>query len=241
VIGGSLKAIAALTVAATLALAGCGGDDDGTTTSSSSVSTPQRATTTTQSQKKSGQRGDSKQRRSSSQSKETTDDSAPPPSGPPPTTSASLPNEGTKRPAPGVPTHKGGDNSIQTYGTEASSADRIEAAAALQGYLDARAAQDWEGACSYLSSSTQKLLEKFAERAPKLRGADCAEVMAALTEGVPRAALQAEAQIEVISLRVEGDSAFVIYESSGDRVSAIPMARENGAWKVSGMGATPLI
>jgi hypothetical protein len=91
--------------------------------------------------------------------------SAPTPSGPPPTTAASLPNEGTKAPAPGVPTNKGGDNSIQTYGTESSAADRAEAALALQRYLDARAAQDWAGACSQLSSGARELLEKFAERA----------------------------------------------------------------------------
>jgi hypothetical protein len=64
--------------------------------------------------------------------------------------------------------------------------------------------------------------------------------MAALAERVPPAALAAEALIEVISLRVEGDSAFVIYRSPGNRVSATPMAKENGAWKVAGMGATPL-
>jgi hypothetical protein len=236
------KTLTALAITAVLALAGCGGGGDEATTSTSSGSAHQSAgTTASQGQKDSGQRGGSKQGQDSSSQDKGTKESTPSPSGPPPTTSASLPNEGTKRPAPGVPTHKGGDNSIQIYGTEASSADRAEAALALQGYLNARAAGDWAGACSYLSSGTQELLEKFAERAPKLKGAGCAEVMAALTEGVPRGALLAEARIEVISLRVEGDSAFVIYESPDDRVSAIPMARENGAWRVSGMGATPLV
>jgi hypothetical protein len=64
--------------------------------------------------------------------------------------------------------------------------------------------------------------------------------MAAFAEGVPPSALAAEAQVEVLSLRVEGDRAFLVYKGPGDAVAAIPMAKEDGAWKVGAMAATPL-
>lgn len=151
------------------------------------------------------------------------------------------PQAGSKAPAPGVPTTKGGDNSIQTFGAESRSGDRAQAAAALQAYLDARAAGEWARACSQLSSGARELLAKFAERGQKLEGQGCAGVMAAFAEGVPPSVLAAEAQIEVLSFRVEGDSAFLIYEGPPDTVSAIPMAQEDGAWKVGAIGATPLL
>jgi hypothetical protein len=230
----------ALLLALALALSGCGGDDEGPTTTAPAGATERSdAAPQAQEPEQGGDRqgGAKRQEGSGGESPNATPAE---PTGPPPTTSASLPNEGTKRPAPSVPTNKGGDNSIQTYGVESGSADRAEAALALQAYLDARAAGDWASACSYLTFSTRLLLEKFAERVPRLRGAGCAEVMAAFAQGVPPAALAAEARIEVISLRVEGDRAFVIYRSPGNRVSTTPMAKENGAWKVAGMGATPL-
>jgi hypothetical protein len=239
------KTLVVLAATAALVLAGCGGGGEETTagTSTGGASRGEATKPAAQGGKGAAQRGGSKQGGdSSSQGGEPKggEGGAPAPSGPAPTTSGSLPNEGSKAPAPGVPTNKGGDNSIQTFGVESASADRAEAALALQAYLDARAAGDWAGACSYLSGGTQELLEKLAERAPKLKGAGCAEVMAALTEGVPQGALAAEARIEVISFRVEGDSAFLVYRNPGGRISAIPMAQENGAWKVAGMGATPL-
>ena len=150
------------------------------------------------------------------------------------------PQVGSKSAAPGVPTTKDGDNSIQTFGAESESEDRAQAAAALQAYLDARAAGEWARACSQLSSGARELLAKFAERGQKLEGQGCAGAMAAFAEGVPPSVLAAEAQIEVLSFRVEGDSAFLIYEGPPDTVSAIPMVEEDGAWKVSGMGSTPL-
>jgi len=42
------------------------------------------------------------------------------------------------------------------------------------------------------------------------------------------------------SLRIEGDRAFVIYSGPGKTILAMPMANEEGAWKVASLAGTPL-
>lgn len=135
---------------------------------------------------------------------------------------------------------RGGDNSIQDFGSEAGGSEFERAAAALHGYLDARAQGAWAAACSYLSSDTRRMLAKFASQSKRLKGRGCAATLAAFSAGA-KGALRAEAnRADAGSLRVEGERGFVIYRGVEKTVFAIPMAREDGGWKVAALAPTPL-
>jgi hypothetical protein len=247
------KTLSVLAVAAALALAGCGGDDDsGTTTTggdtTSAGDTPQQLPDdlSPQAQKKLEQlRRKAEQLReakqdASGEGKSTTAVHFREPTGPAPTSSGSLPNEGSKNPAPGVPLARGGDNSIQTFGVEAPSADRVAASRVFQAYLDARLAGDWALACSYLSGPTRTQLEQFGGQAGRGGSSDCAQVMRAFTEGVPKEVLRNAADIRVLSMRVEGGQAFLIYRDGEGLPSSVPMNEEGGAWKVAAIAGSAL-
>lgn len=156
-----------------------------------------------------------------------------------PTPHDSLPNEGSKAVAPGVPTAKGGDNSIQRFGIEAPSSDRVQAAKTLQTYLDARASREWTVACSYLSASVKASLRRLSRQAPaELKG--CGPAMSALSS-VAASALRIAAEINVLSMRVEGPRSYLLYRNGEGTPIAIPMAREGDEWKVAALDGSPLI
>lgn len=135
---------------------------------------------------------------------------------------------------------KGGDNSVQDFGSEASEEEFDEAAAAVHGFFDARARRDWEVACGYLASDVAESFEQLTKGSKGPGGTDCATVLETLSGGVPQSALKEAAVADVGSLRVEGERAFVLYRGSGGTVFAIPMKNENGSWKVASLAGTPL-
>jgi hypothetical protein len=136
---------------------------------------------------------------------------------------------------------KGGDNSVQEFGEEADASERDQAATALHNFLDARAAEAWGSACSFLSRDVRESLEKLATEARQAENASCAGIMAKLTNRAALPALRKEAaRADVGSLRVEGDRAFVLYRGTGDTILTVPMANEDGSWKVASLAGTPL-
>jgi len=136
---------------------------------------------------------------------------------------------------------KGGDNSVQEFGKEAGASERDEAAAALHNFLDARAEGNWAAACSYMSKSIVESFEKLASQAKEVQASDCAGIIEKLTNPAAKASMKAEAkQADVGSLRVEGDRSFIIYKGTEGTILAMPMADEDGDWKVASLAGTPL-
>lgn len=131
---------------------------------------------------------------------------------------------------------EGGDNSIEEFGGEGSGSDFDEAAAALHGYLDARAARAWSGACGYLAAGVGRML---VEQLGGGKGS-CAEVLAGISAGVPESALREAAVADVGSFRAEGDSGYLLFHGAGGSAYFIPMAREGGRWKVAALAASGL-
>jgi hypothetical protein len=134
---------------------------------------------------------------------------------------------------------KGGDNSVQEFGSEASEAEFDEAAAALHDFLDARVEGDWQAACAHLASDVTASLAQVAGNAERLQGKGCAGILEALSTGVPQSGLKEAAVADVGSLRIEGDRAFVIYRGVEGTVFAIPMTDQDG-WKVAALAGTPI-
>lgn len=136
---------------------------------------------------------------------------------------------------------KGGDNSVQEFGEEADTSERDEAATTLHNFLDARSAEDWEAACSYLAADVRESLEKLAAQAKQVEDTSCAEILGKLTNRAALPALREEAaRADVGSLRIEGGQAFVIYRGLGGTILAVPMANESGSWRVASLAGTPL-
>jgi hypothetical protein len=132
---------------------------------------------------------------------------------------------------------KGADNSIEESGAEASRPEFSQAAAALHGYLDARAAGAWAAACSYMAAGVTSSLRELGAGEGR---ADCAGLLASLSAGVPQIALHEAAVADVGSLRVEGDRGFLLFHGAHKAALFIPMAREGGEWKVAALTPSPL-
>lgn len=137
---------------------------------------------------------------------------------------------------------KGGDNSVQEFGSEADTSERDAAAAALHNFLDARAEGNSAAACNYMSKSTIKSFESLAVQLKKeSEPPGCAEILEQLTNPAAKQSMQAEAaRANVGSLRIEGERSFIIYTGVDGTVLAMPMVNEEGAWKVAGIAGTPL-
>lgn len=133
---------------------------------------------------------------------------------------------------------KGGDNSIQEFGAEGSASDFDAAATALHGYLDARAAGAWRAACSYMSAAVVKSLAQLS--GDNGGGAGCPEIIASLSAAVPAAALREAAEAEVGALRTEGDRAFLLFHGAHGIAYFMPMAAEDGTWKVAAIAASAI-
>jgi hypothetical protein len=136
---------------------------------------------------------------------------------------------------------KGGDNSVQEFGGEADASERDAAALALHGFLDARAEGNWAAACEYLSKSSVESLEKLAPQTKQSGTSSCAAILKEVTNPAAKRALKAEAAVvDVGSLRIEGERAFVIYTGPKGTVIAVPMTNEGGVWKVASLAGTPI-
>jgi hypothetical protein len=135
---------------------------------------------------------------------------------------------------------KGGDNSIQEFGAEASGSELDEAAATLHGFLDARVERNWAKACSYASAEVIESLRKLAGGSKQLQGKGCGAIFAMLSRGVPQSALEEAAKADVGALRVEGEHAFLLYHGARGADYTMSMVREGGAWRVGALAGTPL-
>lgn len=134
----------------------------------------------------------------------------------------------------------GYDNSLQTFGKESTEAEFREAADALHGYLDARVAGNWAAACRYLAPSfsdpyleTETSLESGAGVVRKDYGRGCAAALWYRFHKVPDGYLEAEADVDVGSLRVEGDTGYLLFHNSEESNRSIGVSKEDGHWKLS--------
>jgi hypothetical protein len=135
---------------------------------------------------------------------------------------------------------KGGDNSIQESGSEARGSEFDQAAAALHGYLDARAAGAWSAACTYLAPGLTDSLAQLTGAGGSGAKPSCPQLLATLSTGLPPAALREAAIADVGALRVKGKSAFLLFKGAHGSAYFMPMARAGGEWKVAAIAASAL-
>jgi hypothetical protein len=143
------------------------------------------------------------------------------------------PKPGSKAAAPGVPVSAEGDNSIQVYGREASDAERAKLSALVHSYLNARAAGEWAEVCTALTAKTRAEQIRFAPGS-----GNCAEALAFFAKDADPATLRSEAQVEVLSLRIDPRNAFLIYRRP-DGVWATALERGGEGWRI--VSVTPAV
>jgi hypothetical protein len=225
----ALAGLAGLSVVA--AIAGCGGGD---TSSSSSASASETAAAGTEklSELQHKVRRLQAERRTHAESVGGQGSPVPPPG---------EPSTGRDSGGGSAQFRVEGDNSVQEFGREAPASERESAAAALHGFFDAWVAHRWKTACFYMSAGVVITLGRLAalgENAPQ--GAGCPQLFAGLSSGSDAKAIGRAAQIDVGSLRVKGERGFVLYHGAGGAAYAMPMARENGDWKVGALEGVPV-
>jgi hypothetical protein len=135
---------------------------------------------------------------------------------------------------------KGGDNSIQEFGEERDESELQEAAEVVHSFFVARAAGEWDKACSYLSKGISQQLEQLAASSTELKDKGCAPFLAAFTSQLSAAEWRAITTIDAGSLRTEGEQAFLIYYGPDKTVYAMPLAVEDGEFKVGALAGNPL-
>lgn len=135
----------------------------------------------------------------------------------------------------------GGDGSIQRFGDSAGGEDRDAAVAAAQEFYAARGGSDWNRVCELLAGPITDQLKQMLAQAPQMKGKDCPELLAAMIGRVPEEARRREAAgLEFGELRIDGDSAFLIFKSTAIPNGFLPMAREDGEWKVAAIAGSSL-
>jgi hypothetical protein len=133
----------------------------------------------------------------------------------------------------------GGDNSVQEFGAEAEEGEFEQAATALHTFYDARAQRAWAAACAELSAGLVASLEgrSSPDAEPRM---SCAKGLALSTNPETRELQREEAQIDVASLRAEGDQGFLLYRDAEGTVYAIGVQREGGEWKLTSLAGLPM-
>jgi hypothetical protein len=86
--------------------------------------------------------------------------------------------------------------------------------------------------CASLAKAAVAPIEQLAARTPQLRGNGCAKVLEKLTARAPSSTRKNTLSGGIASLRVEGDRGFALYHGTGGVDYFVPMAKEDGEWKV---------
>jgi hypothetical protein len=131
----------------------------------------------------------------------------------------------------------GGDNAVQTFGREATKAEREQASRVIAAWMRARAAKDWVRDCSYLARDfVRKLVKEDAEQVSDGKVTSCPEALAFFgpsASGDFRGKYTNTMSGPIDSLRVENRQGFAQYHGNDDRDWVVTMAKENGEWRVA--------
>jgi hypothetical protein len=120
------------------------------------------------------------------------------------------------------------DNSVPTFGSEASAAERREAEANLRAYLEARAARGWAKACALLAASIRQGYQKLATSKSNTSCAKLLPVLAPFKDGEPANPLTGT----LVAFRVQDANGFALfYGPPGHQRYMVPMNLEDGHWR----------
>lgn len=120
---------------------------------------------------------------------------------------------------------------IEQFGSEAKGNERERIVAGFDAYTSALAAGDYKTACEYLTQQARGLLERAGSRQGE---GGCPQSLS----GFQAFGSQGAAR-EIEKVRVEGDTAQVIFSTPGSEPQRTRMQREGSEWK-AGLLSLPL-
>jgi hypothetical protein len=130
---------------------------------------------------------------------------------------------------------QGADHSVQEYGAKASGEQASAPVAAMRSFFRAMSTGEHAGICAGLAAANVKELSRFSKQG----GCPAALKLLNLKDAEPAAKAAARAPVQ--SVRIKGDTAFVLFTPKGGKPSFFVMKREGGAWKsISPAPGTPL-
>ena len=132
-----------------------------------------------------------------------------------------------------------GQDALRQFGSPATAAQSRQAEATVRGFLGARAAGKWQRACSYIAQATRRLDARLAARSEQVPGSSCASWIENSAGQVPASDLAALAEIDVDSVRVDGDNGYVFYVDP-DEERVVSIRSEGGDWKLTSLIGAPL-
>jgi uncharacterized protein YceK len=131
------------------------------------------------------------------------------------------------------------ENSIKTYGAAASAAQKAALGAAAFSFFRALAAPDYPKVCSYLTAANLQQLGALLKY--KHQSGGCPSVLKMLISRAGAPEVRKAAAGKLTSVRVKGETAFVLFTPKGGQPSYFVMKREGSAWKATGLApGTPL-
>jgi hypothetical protein len=133
---------------------------------------------------------------------------------------------------------RGGDNAVQTYGREASKAEREQASRVIQAWMKARAAESWAKDCTYFSKHyVHQLITTDAMVVSHGKVKNCAQGLAFFGH---RASGSYKNNLTgpIDSLRVAGTQAYAQYHGNDGHDWVITMEKEGEKWMIA--NSTPI-
>ncbi len=124
---------------------------------------------------------------------------------------------------------------MQEFGREGQVDEREQALATLKTFLKARAAGEWERACAATSRQFKRQIAVSAAALPKKeRPKGCPATLQFVFKLIPQADLRASAEVrELLSFRVSGRYAYIIFRGAEDRADYIAMRNDDGVWRIN--------
>ncbi len=126
------------------------------------------------------------------------------------------------------------DSATLDFGEEGSEAQLEEGADAVQAFLTARAAGDWDAACAQLARPMLAKIEHLAISATELEDKSCPSFLGTFTR-LSAKEKKDSTEVDAGSLRQQGREGFLIYHGAGEAVYAMPLNREGDVWKVASL------
>jgi hypothetical protein len=128
---------------------------------------------------------------------------------------------------------RGGDNAVQTFGREATKAEREQASEVIQAWMKARAAQNWAKDCSYFSKGyIRALVTEDAQQVTHGKVKTCPQALAYFghqASGSYKNTLTGP----IDSLRVGEGHGYAQYHGNDGHDWVIGVEREDGKWWVA--------
>lgn len=133
----------------------------------------------------------------------------------------------------------GGDNLVQTFGVEASAAEREEASKVIRAWMKARVAEDWVTDCRYLSREYKKsLVWEDANLVSEGKVKTCPQALEFFGDAASGTSGETlTGPIDSLRVRGPGETeteweAFAQWHGP-ERDWVLPLEREGGEWKVA--------